>query len=142
MIFAFFLSIRLFTYCDCFQEYSRLRALSYPSASLFVVFFSVVSRTSFDNVQNKWLPEIHHHNPGTPFILVGSKTDLRIPGNDEHISSADGKTMARKTGAEKYVEISSLKGSNVQEVINSGISCLFSSSSQAKKSAKGGCHVL
>jgi GTPase SAR1 family protein len=35
------------------------------------------SRTSFENVKSKWLPEIRHHAPGVPFILVGPKSDRR-----------------------------------------------------------------
>ncbi|KUF91923.1 hypothetical protein AM588_10004268 [Phytophthora nicotianae] len=37
----------------------------------------VVGRASFENVKSKWLPEIRHHAPGVPFILVGTKSDLR-----------------------------------------------------------------
>ena len=39
------------------------------------------SRTSFDNIEKKWHPEISHHwqNPKTPVpcILVGLKADIR-----------------------------------------------------------------
>jgi hypothetical protein len=30
----------------------------------------VASPSSFDNIKNKWFPEIKHHAPGVPFILV------------------------------------------------------------------------
>lgn len=41
---------------------------------------NVRSRASFENVKSKWLPEIRHHAPGVPFILVGTKIDLREDG--------------------------------------------------------------
>lgn len=59
------------------EDYDRLRPLSYPQTDVFIICFSVVSRASFENVKSKWLPEIRHHAPGVPFILVGTKIDLR-----------------------------------------------------------------
>ncbi|PRD27910.1 UNVERIFIED_CONTAM: Rac1 [Trichonephila clavipes] len=68
------------------EDYDRLRPLSYPQEKLFfkivknVVFFqtdvflicfSVVSPSSFENVTSKWYPEIKHHCPDAPIILVG-----------------------------------------------------------------------
>jgi Ras-related C3 botulinum toxin substrate 1 len=44
---------------------------------VFLVCYSVVSPTSFENVQAKWIPELRHHAPNAPVILVGTKTDLR-----------------------------------------------------------------
>ncbi len=39
--------------------------------------FSVVSPSSFENVKEKWVPEITHHCQKTPFLLVGTQIDLR-----------------------------------------------------------------
>ena len=36
-----------------------------------------MSPASFENVRGKWFPEVKHHCPSTPVILVGTKTDLR-----------------------------------------------------------------
>ena len=51
--------------------------------------FALNSRTSFENVRDKWLPEIQHHtqgnNPPTPIILVGTKLDLRKDGDQEQV---------------------------------------------------------
>ena len=44
---------------------------------MFLVCFSVTSTASLGNVESKWIPEVNHHCPGTPIILVGTKADLR-----------------------------------------------------------------
>jgi small GTP-binding protein len=59
------------------EDYDRLRPLSYPMTDVFLVCFSVVSPTSYENVSAKWIPELRHHAPNAPIILVGTKTDLR-----------------------------------------------------------------
>ena len=59
------------------EDYDRLRPLSYPMTDVFLVCFSVVSPTSYENVAAKWIPELRHHAPTAPIILVGTKTDLR-----------------------------------------------------------------
>jgi len=59
------------------EDYDRLRPLSYPQTDVFLVCFSVVSPASFENVKEKWVPEITHHCPKTPFLLVGTQSDLR-----------------------------------------------------------------
>lgn len=59
------------------EDYDRLRPLSYPMTDVFLVCFSVVSPTSYENVSAKWIPELRHLAPTAPIILVGTKTDLR-----------------------------------------------------------------
>ena len=48
----------------------RLRPLSYNQTDVFILCFSIVNPSSFDAISDKWVPEIQHHRPGTPFILV------------------------------------------------------------------------
>merc|ERR1711974_495815 len=72
------------------EEYSRLRALSYPETDIFLLCFSVVSRSSFDNIISRWLPEANHHCPEAKFLLVGLKTDLRT--DPETFRSLHGET--------------------------------------------------
>ena len=52
------------------EDYDRLRPLSYPSTDVFLVCFSVISPASFENVKEKWFPEVHHHCPGVPILSV------------------------------------------------------------------------
>jgi len=59
------------------ENYDRLRPLSYPNTDVFIVCYSTISETSLQNVVNKWIPEIRRHCPNAPFLLVGTKADLR-----------------------------------------------------------------
>ena len=39
--------------------------------------FNFYSVDSFENVRSKWYPEVRHHCPDVPIIIVGTKKDLR-----------------------------------------------------------------
>ena len=39
---------------------------------VFLICFSVVSPSSFENVTSKWCPEIKHHCPDAPILLIGT----------------------------------------------------------------------
>ena len=73
------------------EDYDRLRPLSYPQTDVFLICFSVVSPSSFENVTSKWCPEIKHHCPDAPILLIGkhqreySACVLSQMGQIEHI---------------------------------------------------------
>ena len=109
------------------EDYDRLRPLSYPQTDVFLACFSVVSPSSFEHIHHKWYPEILHHCPGVPIILVGNKTDLREePNIIAHLQSermapitkAQGIEMAQKINAIKYVECSAKTQRGLKEVFH------------------------
>ncbi|RIB21138.1 cell division control protein 42 [Gigaspora rosea] len=59
------------------EEYERLRPLSYTKADVVLVCFSVTSPASLENVKEKWFPEVRHHCPGIPYLIVGTQIELR-----------------------------------------------------------------
>lgn len=71
------------------EDYDRLRPLSYPMTDVFLIGFSVVSQTSFQNVSEKWAPEIKHYCPNTPIVLLGLKNDLRSQVGGSNSSHGD-----------------------------------------------------
>lgn len=59
------------------EDYDRLRPLAFPRTDVFLVCFDISSKDSLDAAASKYVPEITHHCPGVPYILVGCKSDLR-----------------------------------------------------------------
>ena len=60
------------------SEFDRLRPLSYPRSNIFLLCFDTSNLTSLQHITQKWYPECNHHMPGTPFMLLGLKSDLRF----------------------------------------------------------------
>lgn len=109
------------------EDYDRLRPLSYPQTDVFLVCFSVTSPASFENVREKWFPEVRHHCPGVPCLIVGTQTDLRddpsvkdklAKQRMQPVRKEDGEKMARELGAVKYVECSALTQYKLKDVFD------------------------
>jgi len=112
------------------DDYDRLRPLSYPRTDVFVCAFSLVDPTSFEHVQSKWIPEVSHHSPNTPIILVGTKLDLRDDcAIIEQLNSIEqapityeqGLQMIKEIGAVKYLECSALTQTGLMAVFDEAI---------------------
>ena len=110
--------------------YDNYRRLSYAGTAVFLVCFSTVDPKSLERVSEKWIPEIIHHCPGTPFFLVGTQLDLKedratvdrlASKNQAPISSGVGLEIAKQVGASKYLECSSLTMEGVKNVIDQAI---------------------
>lgn len=109
------------------EDYDRLRPLSYPQTDVFLVCFSVTSPASFENVREKWFPEVFHHCPGVPCLIVGTQVDLREDSSvreklarqkQEPVREEDGKKLANELGAVKYVECSALTQKGLKNVFD------------------------
>lgn len=109
------------------EDYDRLRPLSYPQTDVFLVCFSVTSPASFENVKEKWFPEVHHHCPGVPCLIVGTQIDLRDDPQvmeklqrqkQRPVASEMGERLARELGAVKYVECSALTQKGLKNVFD------------------------
>lgn len=112
------------------EDYDRLRPLSYPQTDVFLVCFSVCSPASFENVKEKWFPEVHHHCPGVPCLIVGTQCDLRNESSiveklarqrQKPVTVEMGERLARELGAIKYVECSALSQKGLKNVFDEAI---------------------
>jgi small GTP-binding protein len=123
------------------EDYDRLRPLSYPSTDVFLICFSLDTQTSFENIKNKWFPEINHHSPGTPFIIVGTKMDMRAEGKDGFVTRSMGEGLKDELKAYKYVECSARTQEGLKQVFDEAIRCVLISQSNAGKK-KSKCMIL
>ena len=82
---------------------------------------------SFENVRAKWYPEVRHHCPNVPIILVGTKLDLF--GDRETIDKLEkkglapitnpqGLSMVQDVGAVKYLKCSALNQIGLKSVFS------------------------
>merc|ERR1711964_27331 len=124
------------------EDYDRLRPLSYPQTDVFLVCFSIISQASFENVRTKWVPEITHHAPNVPIILVGTKSDLRSDHETIQNLQAKGAMMvqnnqaqqlAQEIGAVKYLECSALTQEGLKQVFDESIRAALFKPKTAKK---------
>jgi len=127
------------------EEYSRLRALSYPETDVFLLCFSVVAPASFENIKSKWWPEVEHHCPEAKKILVGTKIDLR---NDKKVleelkgeklpTPEQGENLAREIGAKAYLECSAFTQEGLKRVFEEAIRNVISPHDKEPKGGAGG----
>uniref|UniRef100_A0A8C2RUH2 Rac family small GTPase 3 n=1 Tax=Capra hircus TaxID=9925 RepID=A0A8C2RUH2_CAPHI len=108
----------------------RLPRRIHPHSDVFLICFSLVSPASFENVRAKWYPEVRHHCPHTPILLVGTKLDLRDDKDTIErlrdkklapITYPQGLAMAREIGSVKYLECSALTQRGLKTVFDEAI---------------------
>jgi len=131
------------------EDYDRLRPLSYPQTDVFLICFSVVAPSSFENVREKWYPEVHHHCPGVPCLIVGTQTDLRddttmleklSKQKQKPVSVEMGEKLAKELNVVKYVECSARTQQGLKNVFDEAIVAALEPPPSTKKAKK--CIVL
>ncbi|KAL0478929.1 Ras-related protein [Acrasis kona] len=112
------------------EEYDRLRPLSYPGTNTFLLCFSLIERASYENVKQKWFPEVKHHSTGAGIILIGTKLDLRNDPDvtnklkvrgEKPIEYKEGVDLATSINAIKFIECSAKTGEGLKNVFDEAI---------------------
>nr|VDC82512.1 unnamed protein product [Brassica rapa] len=139
---------------ELFDTAGELRPLSYPCTDVFLLAFSLVNKASYENVAKKWVPELRHHAPDVPIVLVGTKLGSLLDARDdkqyflEHpeavpISTAQGEELKRLVGASAYIECSSKTQLNVKAVFDEAIKVVLEPPNNNNIStSQKGCSIL
>jgi len=108
------------------DDYKTIRTTCYEKVNydIFLLCFSVVHRDSFENVKYKWLEELKAQAPNTPYVLVGTKTDLRKDDDANHISFKEGEKRCKEIKAKAYLECTATSPPSVTKMIVAGIHIL------------------
>ncbi|OLL22223.1 Ras-related C3 botulinum toxin substrate 1 [Neolecta irregularis DAH-3] len=127
------------------EDYDRLRPLSYPQTDCFLICFSLVNPSSFENAKSKWNLELKHHGPCTPIILVGTKLDLREDKEtleklqqkrSAPITYQQGLAMAKDINAFRYMECSALTQKGLKNVFDEAIRAVLSPTPRITRSKR------
>lgn len=107
------------------EDYNRIMPLSYPDTTLLIICFSISDPDSFSRIESKWVHEVKFHCRDVPYILVGTKADLRYDSSvierlvqigSAPVDREAGQDMARKIGALTYFECSAKEDDNVDNI--------------------------
>jgi len=128
------------------QKHEKLRPLSYTQTDGFLMFYSISCRSSFHNIKLVWEPEIRHHCPTTPIILVATKLDLRFDlklaeqlndANQTMVTTEEGQKMAQSIGASSFHECSALTQEGLADIFDSLLTTVIQA--RNKNTAKSNC---
>ncbi|KAM0676454.1 hypothetical protein GVAV_000421 [Gurleya vavrai] len=116
------------------EDYSRIMPLSYPETTLLLICFSISDPDSLQSIANKWVHEAKFHCPNVPFIVVGTKADLRYESSVIEelvmkglapVDKESGQRMAKKINAIGYYECSAKEGENINHLFGAVAAFLY-----------------
>ena len=102
------------------ESYDEMRKMSYTDTDVFLVVFSLDSRTSFENVRNAWHPELSGYEPAgvssrrAKVVLVGTKSDMPNPA----VTDDEAMALARQLGMYTYLSCSAKTRANISGVFD------------------------
>jgi len=125
------------------EDYETIRTTTcFPNTHVFILCFSVVHPDSFHNIKQKWLEELKKACPDTPYILVGTKTDLRSDEetvkklqekNKEPITAKMGQKRAKEIKALAYLECNAKDIKSVNEIFAQALKIVMDPLKERKK---------
>jgi len=111
------------------EDYDRLRPLCYPQTDVFLCCFASNHPGSFRNVTTKWLPELRHHCPDTPILLVANKVDLTNDDNDKSYRER-AQDVVLQHNLYGYYETSALTRKGVSECVEAAVNAALAQKSR------------
>ena len=127
------------------EAFEQLRPMSYPDSEVILLCFSIDNKDIFDNIKEKFIPEIKQYCPKVPLILVGNKIDLRSD-NQKSIKYEDGISMANQIGACTYLECSAKTKEGVKVIFETAARIALKGDRknkiEKKKNKKRKCQIL
>ena len=111
--------------CAGQEDYKHVRTLSYPNTDVFLVCYSIISPSSYNNVLNTWIPEIRQYVPDAMIVIVALKHDCYDDPSvlkqlqDKHLQPVTPEQLTllvKQTNAYAGLPCSAMKGYNLKDV--------------------------
>lgn len=128
------------------DDYDRLRPLSYNGADIFILCFAVNNINSYNNIKAKWFEEKKHHAPDVPFVLIGTKSDVRTgsgSSSSSFVTKSMGEQMCKELGGMMYMECSAKTQQGLKQVFDEVIQIvLYNRNGKTVKKKKPKCVIM
>ena len=134
------------------DDYARLRQCAYHKMDAVILCYSAASVTSLERITQTWIPELQKHAPKVPYILVGTKKDIK----DDYIhqlelirregecnrredllqsvvTTTQGSELARSIGAQRFIECSAMYRDGTREVFETAAKVALQKSRRKRK---------
>lgn len=112
---------------DSDEEY-ELNKKTISQANVVIICFSLISPKSYEDTELRWMKLIKKENSSVPYILVGTKADLRDefekhqdelkPKGYEPIPTAKGNELKERISAVQYFECSARYEINITNIFD------------------------
>ncbi|XP_063908921.1 cdc42 homolog isoform X2 [Zophobas morio] len=96
------------------EEFDKLRQLAYKETDVFILCYAVNDVNSWDNVKEKWAPELKRCCPRAKLILAATKCDLE---SERKVPVKEGQRLAKIIKADGFIENSAKIGRSIDETI-------------------------
>ena len=145
------------------DDFAPLRRLACRKVDAIILCYPVDSIDSMERIRSFWVPECKRHAPKAPFVVVGTKRDIRdaardkveemkqtLRGSDKEaegrihleaefvkgfVTNDRGKRMSREVGAQEFFECSSMYRDGTRSLFESVTMTALQKSRRKKKSS-------
>lgn len=130
------------------EDYAKLRRCAYHKMDAVILCYSADNVDSLERIRAMWLPELQKYAPKVPYILVGTKKDIREnyvyqfellkKGESEDlletiVTTQRGSEAAQSIGAHGFVECSALYREGTREVFETAAKVALRKSRRKRK---------
>ena len=134
------------------DDYAKLRRCAYHKMDAVILCYAADNVASLEKLKREWLPELRECAPNVPYILVGTKKDikedyayqrellraqgqsLRMEDPMRHVvTTSDGFEVAKYIGAHGFLECSALYRDGTREVFETAAKVALKKSRRRRK---------
>ena len=96
------------------DEFDRLRPLSYQGAKIILLIFDFENKQTFDNLEERWIPEVNYYAKEAKLIVIGNNADSP---NKKQVSISEVKQFCNKHQIEAFISVDPFTGRGLDKIL-------------------------